>query len=410
MKLHTSIIKKNEKGITLVSVLLMITVFTIIGMTLLGLIITNTKQVEKTESEIRTLDIAEMGFKYYVTEFNEFYDRKLQTIRKIIQSEIAEDYKNKELKAADVYEKMVADLLIRAIKTSPLVPSAPGTIVYNKTVDQERNFTVTIADITNNLKCITCSTTAPGEKIELTFKSVGTFGNYPKKSITSALTLNIGAIKMSTGGGGGAYETIIPRPSSLPLCNIQTFGSTSCSYKGDVQINHPLGIKSAAILVDGSIAVSKPINKGIVNSTLYVTKNAAFYSPINGIVKSKIFIGEDAQFKNLNLGIFNSTIVVMGDAAFNEGGYINSMIDSAIYINGNADFNKKYINLFGMSTKVCVRGTVSGLPWKRYYKIYSPTINQAKFNENCNVGGDLSPGDAVFDWSFDSSAIDYQYN
>ena len=53
----------------LVTVLLIITVFSILGMSVMGLSISNTKQVAKTEQEMQAVDLAEMGVVYYKNAF-----------------------------------------------------------------------------------------------------------------------------------------------------------------------------------------------------------------------------------------------------------------------------------------------------------------------------------------------------
>ena len=60
---------KNEKGIALIIVLLMITVFSILGLSVFSFIISNTKQIDKTETEMQAVDLAEMGVIYYKNAF-----------------------------------------------------------------------------------------------------------------------------------------------------------------------------------------------------------------------------------------------------------------------------------------------------------------------------------------------------
>ncbi len=88
---------KNEKGMALVTVLLMITVFSILGMAVISLSISNTKQVTKTEGEMQAVDLAEMGVIYYKNAFIPNANNKLgiaieaakQTINKVNEAIIA---------------------------------------------------------------------------------------------------------------------------------------------------------------------------------------------------------------------------------------------------------------------------------------------------------------------------------
>ena len=68
---------KNENGMALVTVLLMITVFSILGMAVISLSISNTKQVAKTEQEMQAVDLAEMGVVYYKNAFISNANKKL---------------------------------------------------------------------------------------------------------------------------------------------------------------------------------------------------------------------------------------------------------------------------------------------------------------------------------------------
>lgn len=52
---------RQEKGSTLVTVLLMIVVFTVIGLSLIGINVNNSKQVSKSGNDIQATNLAEMG-------------------------------------------------------------------------------------------------------------------------------------------------------------------------------------------------------------------------------------------------------------------------------------------------------------------------------------------------------------
>ncbi len=52
---------KYERGSSLITVLLVMTVFTIIGLSLLGLNLNTSKQVYKTGSDLQATNLAEMG-------------------------------------------------------------------------------------------------------------------------------------------------------------------------------------------------------------------------------------------------------------------------------------------------------------------------------------------------------------
>ncbi|WP_108669432.1 type II secretion system protein [Peribacillus acanthi] len=418
-------IVRNNKGVTLVGVLLITVIISILAVTLTSMIVNNMHQIKRTEKGIQVNDVAEMGIQYQSIHFSDFYHIRLTEIISNVKSKIITDYNNKALNTNEFYEETIAKDLVDSIKGNGLFFShLPNTLLLSKNIDpnDKRKFEIIFENPSTDLKCPTCGDIEPGESIRISFLSKGTGDNFKgEKKIKSTLNMEIGAITIDLGPGNGggtggntlppSYETIITAPINLPQCtNLNNFGSKDCSYKGSVTINDPSDISNVDILIEGSLVAYKPINKGIENSTLYVKGSADFNDPINGISNSFIYIGGAAEFKNINQGIVNTTIVVIGSANFNVNGNINGMSNSSIYVKGNANFNDKHINGFDSSAKICVGGTVSGVPSGKNYNIYSPTKNNALFIEKCGRPGGLTESGIDIGWDIDTSDITYEYN
>jgi hypothetical protein len=80
-----------------------------------------------------------------------------------------------------------------------------------------------------------------------------------------------------------------------------------------------------------------------------------------------------------------------------------------IYVQGNANFHNKHINSFDSSAKICVEGSVSGLPFNQNYNIYSPSKSLSAFNNNCISGtGELSYDDILV--HLESIIVNVDYN
>ncbi|WP_163101777.1 hypothetical protein [Peribacillus alkalitolerans] len=417
---------RDNKGITLVGVLLIIVIISLLGMTLASLIVNNMQQIKKSEKDIQVNDVAEMGIQYQAISFSDFYTLKVHEITTAVKEQIKTDFNTNVLKSNEQYEEMIGSQLLNAIKQNTLFySSTPNKLLLTKNVDvmDERKFDIFFENPGTDLKCVTCGSTEAGEVIKIAFISKGSSKTYSgNKTIKSTLNMKIGALTINPGGGSGGgtgggntqppqYETIVTKPVNLPTCtDTNSFGTKDCAYQGTITINNPQDITNVDIIINGSLIAYKPLNKGVENSTLYVTGDTDFYDPINGIHDSNIFIGGDAQFKNINQGINNTTIVIMGRADFNVDGNINGMFNSTIYVRGDADFHDKHINSFSSNAKICVGGKVSGVPSNTNYNIYSPTINNAKFIEKCGRTGGLDDSGIGIDWDIDTSDITYEYN
>ncbi|WP_157413015.1 type IV pilus modification PilV family protein [Neobacillus drentensis] len=85
---------REEKGSTLITVLLMIVVFTVIGLSLIGINVNNSKQVSKSGNDIQATNLAEMGTTHLKEDIftkiasDEYKTKDLEEIKKSLQSEL----------------------------------------------------------------------------------------------------------------------------------------------------------------------------------------------------------------------------------------------------------------------------------------------------------------------------------
>ncbi|WML25423.1 hypothetical protein [Neobacillus sp. OS1-33] len=85
---------REEKGSTLITVLLMIVVFTVIGLSLIGINVNNSKQVSKSGNDIQATNLAEMGTTHlkeviFTKISSDAYKTKdLEQIKTSLQSEL----------------------------------------------------------------------------------------------------------------------------------------------------------------------------------------------------------------------------------------------------------------------------------------------------------------------------------
>lgn len=387
----------NEAGVALVTVLLIVTVLSVLGLSVVGMAINNSKQTRQIETNIQTLDLAEMGYTYYVTSFSDFYERKIRSVMQDSIAQIKEDIiKNLESDPSlkededfiEGYRGRLAIELRAALVSNDFAPLSGSGLVHFKEIDANRSFNIYVNEIE-----------ASADNLQLNFISEGIFNDFPTREISSTITIPIPSINLDGVGSGAGnldsndgairYEDRIPTPEGLPQCeyNKKTFGTKSCSYRGAVSTGSSVDIENVTILIGGSGTFNSSINKGINNSTLYIRGSATFNNPINGIQNSQLYVGGAVRFDNINRGIDDSLIVVMGSATFDRK--IDAMSTSTIYVKGSATFYGK-INL-GNNAKICVGGNVGGIPKSSGDNIFSPTIDRNAYNANCSGG----PGDAT---------------
>jgi hypothetical protein len=413
---------------TLVIVLLTITVFSVLGLAVMGASVTNVKQVKKAETDIQTVDAAEMGVQYYNTLLKDFFHEQIAIKKSEIVTLIENDYVNKVQlsdEKIEEYEKELGEKLIAAFNSSTLFP-AYGTAL-TKDIDVPTKTYFQIKNLSASPSCPSCNTTSTEavEQIEFSYESYGYTNQQPEKKLTGkfvfTFSINKSEIKeKSIPAQNHDYTTLIPKPTSVSPCSPETFGngnngrdvfdSVNCSYSELIKVEKPSEITDSNLVFDKGVQFIKQMNQGIENSTLYITgvpgTTTVFNKQVNGIHNSKIFVNGNAQFETVNQGIHNSTIVVVGNTKFGDGNdKLKKLTHSSIYVIGNADMTDIDFTQFDSTAKICVKGTITGDSSLYSLPIYSESFNKVTFDQNCSLGviqdGDktIEISDQFMDWA-----------
>jgi Tfp pilus assembly protein PilX len=135
--------KINEKGYALVTVLLMITIFMIIVLSVMGQSFNTVKQNQVVEDNSQTVALAEMGVSYFQKMVKNNYLDKKDTVTKTIQDEIDNDQKNDSPKEDNIYLSEASSSMIRIIHDTiqTYITNNPGG---KKIVDNNSNASYTV--------------------------------------------------------------------------------------------------------------------------------------------------------------------------------------------------------------------------------------------------------------------------
>lgn len=413
---------------TLVIVLLTITVFSVLGLAVMGASINNVKQVTKAENDIQTVDAAEMGVQYYNTLLKDFFHEQIALKRNEIKILIQNDYVNKVPLTDDKieeYEKKLGEKLIQAFNSSTLFPAVGS--VLRKDIDVPTKTYFQIKNLTASPTCPTCNTTLidTEEHLEFSYESYGYTHQHPEKKLTGKFVFTFSIDKAEIKEKlipvqNHDYTTLIPRPANVSPCDEEELGNGSkgrdvfnnlnCSFDQSVSVDKPSEIINSELVFDKGVQFIKQMNKGIEDSTLYITglpgTTTLFNKQINGIHNSNILVNGKAQFETVNQGIHNSTIIVVGDTKFGDGqDKLKNLSHSSIYVIGNADMTDIDFSLFDSTAKICVKGTITGSSTLYTKPIYSESYNQVEFDKNCSLGviqdggKTLEISDQFMDWA-----------
>ncbi|MEH7276292.1 type II secretion system protein [Neobacillus vireti] len=419
---------KNERGMTLIIVLLTITVFSVLGLAVMGASVNNVKQVKKAETDIQTVDAAEMGVQYYNTLLKDFFHEQIALKKNEVKTLIENDYANKiplTDEKIEEYEKKLGEKLIEAFDSSILFPNVGSAL--NKDIDVPTKTYFKIKNVTDLPSCPTCNTIAKEdvEQIELTYESYGYTNQQPEKKLTGKFIFTFSINKEEIReklipAQNHDYTTLIQRPTNVTACSSETFGNgtngrdvfnkVNCSYDQLISVEKPSEITDSQLVFDKGVQFIQTMNKGIENSTLYITgvtgTTTVFNKQVNGIHNSKIFVQGNTRIETVNQGIHNSTIVIVGNTKFGDGSdKLKKLTHSSIYVIGNADMTDIDFTQFDSTAKICVKGTITGDSSLYNYPIYSESFNKITFDQNCSLGviqdGDktIEISDQFMDWA-----------
>lgn len=340
--------KTNEKGFSLVVTLFVIVIFTTIGLSLMTLNFTNTKQINLTKEQQVATDLAEIGIIYYETlytehSFNVLNDAIKNTIKNI---ETLNKSKNPDaqipINANTIFSHLILDrsnFIDKSIKINDNV--------LDTTYD---NFKITYQDLIND---------SPSE-VKVTFISEGFTRNGKTAKLTGNITLSIqqyiveylkghptsSAVKLKEIPKIDAIENLknisnecnSNSLNSLMNCKINqnvtttnqsTYNGVIGVIEGTLEINNNNTVKDSIVYVKNNMTFNQSFN--LTNSTFYSEGTGNFGN--SGLNNTTLYVKNGGNFGNVDLGINNSK--VYSDSNFTFGNTNNHFIkNSEFIING----------------------------------------------------------------------------
>lgn len=321
---------RNQNGAALVVVLLMISVFFVLGLSLLSSALSNTKQVNKTEKEMQALDLAEMGVLHYQNHFKENAYKYLKDPIETAMNNSQNNTLNKKLDA--VYGLLDQENLKYKLLNFP-----------QRTINEHGRYTITIKNPNSIFS-------TEHDKISVNISSLGKINSGTEKNIDATIELSIQQLiedMAKDNNSSGNTEDTLPIPAGL----------TSCPYTNNLTLTSGCFYDK----IPGT-AVFGAISGGIDKDTnIYINGNAIIGTVSGGINKdTRLDINGDATFGALSGGINKDTIInINGNGVFGAiSGGINKT--STIFVRKDATFS---VLSGGVKdeAKICVGGNIKGL-------------------------------------------------
>ena len=331
-------IRNNEHGSALLMVLLLVLVFTILGMGLLSMNISATKQFNKKEEQVQARHLAEMGVLHYKAEIN----RKVEEHNNLING-----YNNSSINKEKLEEKINSQKILFC-----------SDLAKNSTINEVK-YTVKLTERPN------CS-----DNIILTINSIGVVRS-SSEIIDAEFTITIPPDAVEVIGGDGEGSVISGNGTlPIPLKDEEVVTSwpcvKHCGYKkinGFVDVD-VVGMQKGDITVNNHL-VAKDVNITNGNS-VNLTIAGDFY------VKNNFYAGTQNCF------------AIQGD--FTVKNQIHMKNKTYIFIYGNA-YLPSSISQQG-NPKIFVLGDVYIDGVKRDNpKPYSDFDKESKQSNGCSLPG-----------------------
>lgn len=382
----------NEKGNTLVFILVLISVFSILYISIVGVSITNSKQITITEDNSQAVSLAEMGITYYKTALynisteikgnNTFKDAVNQVITKEISNTYGEITASNKASTETEINKTAYFSILSAIASNQYMSKIKSELeatnpTFFQSVTVPVDTTSSSSFVISNVK-----QSSNQDGITYTFDSKGINGD-KEITLSSVFTIPIklepivleaevsnGSGDGTTGGNTGSTEdqsiaktgltgNNIPDPGALTACvregEFPDRFSSKCQYYKNTTITNNTSITNGAILKTNGTLTMSNINQ-FSDSTIYTTNDFYTTGNINGISTIKIHIGGEAKFNNLNSTVSNSIIEIAKGGNFEN----ISTNNSSLYVGGNVTFQNG--NSF-TKTKLEVKGNYISQNW-----------------------------------------------
>jgi hypothetical protein len=315
----------------------------IIGLSMMSITISNSKQIHKTEYDIQSTDLAEMGFVYNYTAINDTYMSLTSALKTDITSIINKDLTD-GVKPADPdhYTKLAITELFNRLtdklrtnnSLKPLeVVALQGNHQYK--IVQNIDYISADYDQIDMINNITFLLDKDAFTITILYNSAGSSGDTSQQA-TKSLKLNfdikINSISVtypdgSTGPIGGtnpnptgpppnqpadiSFEVTMPSVTRLQPCSTTDtyFSAPGCSTIGNQSFTKNANIYDSIFHIGGD-AYFKKIDT-VSNSTVYITGDSYFDDKIDSISSSKVHIDGSTTIKGIDT-ISNNSILEVG--------------------------------------------------------------------------------------------------
>ncbi|WP_442595274.1 pilus assembly PilX N-terminal domain-containing protein [Neobacillus sp. D3-1R] len=444
----------NQQGNTLLLVLMIMTVFTLLFISLMGQTLSNTKQLSKTEEDFQAVSLAEMGVIYYKTAIDTSLNSlmsdqdELNKIYQLLGQKVIQDFgeitKDKieliktALKTDPSYSEFVTSEWLKRINDPNYFPA----IDYLVDIDSASHSAFQIQDIiaSNNSKEITYKFISKGINDEKSV-NLATEINIPFSGIEINLSSEDEGSGGGSGGSGGSEDipsgNDISNPGNLPTCGPEQtdFSNSDCQMTGEITFdnNDKVVFSNTTLKINGSLTLAKSENNAATDdSTLYISGNLTALN-MNSLDRLNLHVGGSANFKNLTGDALNNSIIeIGGNASFKNikpvlskmyiGGKadienINEMEKSFIFVNSDASINSIQL---GNNSTVCVKGHLN-LDNQILFKgtnshVYALSSNntsvvtdQEAYNNACSSDLVQKEFDFVINWDAPSPSTEYDY-
>lgn len=373
---------------TLVAVLLIMTLFSILGLAVMAASINNMKQVSKSEFDVKQTDIAEMGVVYYETQLKEFLSQHL------LDSAAQNTLMNSLFPAAATKDQLIQSFkgqfpttLNSLYKADPSLYSA-NMVLPEITVDSKNAFRISFDPNSTGIRQVSCKSNVPidSQCFEIHFTSEGYHTQKLEKTLKAvysfSYSINAGSINISTAPTSAPlYKSIL---DSIPGRNLR-----QCTM-ADFGKNY-----TTATCTTTLPPASIPKMNGISNSFIVFNNGANFQHLSHAVSSSTLVVYSTDSNNPATIGKLNpngftySQIVIVGNAKLDD--QIMKPVNSSIYITGDADLKGFSFKNRDPLTKVCVDGTITPSAMAAYEGVYSKKANPSAYQNSCmgssNTGG-----------------------
>lgn len=374
---------KNEDGYSLLTVILMMTIFTIIFLAFFSYSFNTVKQNKVVETQTQSVSLSEMGVSFFQTAITDIYEDKQSEVNNYILGEIAKD---NPVKSNDDYTNLAInkmdELIRKGLKDQLGFDPAVDPHFINE-INSDSSYTIKDFHMDKDLL---------NNEIKINFNSIGKDG-VEDAPLRSDMTISVTSKTNNTGGINiglklpnfnqvqkpsgcisvvcgdlldlidGVLDWLVNNLNNVTNKTVYSTSGLSLGKNDNINSSENLSIHAVE-----NINILGNVNSA-VNLLLETQGNATFGSQLNTSGNSKVFIKNDLT-TNGNTDFLGSSLVYVGKDLINNK-HLNLGGTSTTLIEGNAKINDK-LNM-SSSAKMCVKGNVE-------------INNLSDININSNIG------------------------